>query len=269
MRKFTYRLKQVASIIAILVLGIPVMAQTTQQVHNLSFQADIFGGSGLETIEYMSDLNFYNWGGYGVNAHVYRALLQSGDQIAYGVSANDPNVFTLNISSLNSSTPVTLTVTKTEYSAGTVTMPFDSELHFVWEIQESGFHLKLHKRVTIGFNPNITAQYVTSETFSIENMGPYFDLNAFSEYLHMDDISRLRDFDGDGTYETLLAINNYSTSGYPVFGKIYLRRQSTTTDFVNDGRYATVNHYPLYKAFPTGVEQEIVRAAYVTGLTKN
>ena len=270
MNKSARLFKQIMSIVMAFVLVSPAIAQTQPQaVQNLSFQADIFGSSTPENIEYLSDLNFYSWGGFGVNAHVYRAFLQGGDQIAYAVSADNPNAFTLNVSALNSSTPITLTVTKSEYSAGVVTMPSANQLNFVWDIQESGFSLKLHKTATLVFNPAVTAKYVISETFTIENLGPYFDLNSFSEYLHMDDISRLRDFDGDGMYETLLAINNFSTSGYPVFGKIYLRRQSTTTDFVNDGRYATVNHYPLYKPFPTGVAQEIVRAAYVTGLTKN
>jgi len=271
MSKFGFRLKRVFSIIAVFVLVSPAAAQTQpQQVSNLSFQADIYGGSSPETIEYWSDLKFYGFGGFGTNSLIYRSdLVPGSDGIAYAASAGNPNVFTLNVSSEDSGTPVTLAVTTAEYSAGTVTMPSPNQLNFVWDIQESGLHLKLHRAATLVFNPAITAKYVISETFTIENLGLYFELNTFSEYLHMDDISRLRDYDGDGTNETLLAINNYSTSAYPVFGKVYLRRQSTATDFVNDGRYATVNHYPLYKAFPTGVEQEIVRAAYVTGLTKN
>lgn len=270
MNKPTFCLKQVILIFVVLIVVSPVTAQIQPQaVQNLAFQADIFGSSTPENIEYLSDLNFYSWGGFGVNAHVYRAFLQGGDQIAYAVSADNPNAFTLNVSAFNSSTPVTLTVTKTEYSAGIVTMPSANQLHFVWNIQQSGFYLRLHKTATLVSDPTMTAQYTIIETFSIENIGLQFNINSFSEYLHMDDISRLRDYDEDGIYETLLAINNYSTSGYPVFGKVYLRRQSTTTDFVNDGKYAAIHHYPVYRAFPTGVQQEIVRAAYVTGLNKD
>lgn len=264
------RLKLVLPLLVIIVLISPAIAYVEPlQVQNLSFQADIFGSSTPENIEYLGDLNFYSWGGFGVNAHVYRSLLQGGDQIAYAVSANDPNAFTINVSAVNSSTPMTLTVTKAGYSAGLVTMPATNQLHFVWDVQQSGFNLRLHKTATLVSAPNVTAQYVIIETFAIENIGPQFDLHSFSEYFHMDDISRLRDYDEDGIYETLLAINNYSTSGYPVFGKVYLRRQSTTTDFVNDGRYAAIHHHPLYRSFPTGVQQEIVRAAYVTGLNKD
>lgn len=270
MNKSAHWLKLILAIVVAFVIASSVTAQTQpQQVQNLSFQADIFGDSTPENIEYVADLNFYNWGGFGTNAHVYRAFLQGGDQIAYAVSIDNPNAFTFNVSALNSGTPVTLTVTKDEYSTGIITMPSVNQLSYVWEVQELGFHLKLYKIVTLVFNSDITAQYVVSETYSIENLGPYFDLNSFSEYLHMDDISSLRDHNSDGINETLLAINNYSTSGYPVFGKVYLTHQNTTVDFVNDGRYATVNHYPAQKSFPSGMDQEVVRAAYVTGLAKD
>ena len=37
-------------------------------VSNLTFQADIFGDSRPETIQYVSDLAFHSWGGYGTNS---------------------------------------------------------------------------------------------------------------------------------------------------------------------------------------------------------
>ena len=248
----------------------PVSAQVQPlAVQNLSFKADIYGDSTPENIEYVADLNFYNWGGYGTNAHVFRALLQGGDQIAYGVSTNDPNSFTFNVSAQNSVTPVILTITNAEYSTGIVTMPSTNQLNYVWDVNKSGFHLLLHKIATLISDPDITAKYYIKEIFSIENLGPYFDLNSFSEYYHMDDIARLRDYNNNGVNETLLAINNYSTSGYPVFGKVYLTHQNLTVDFVSDGVYATVNSYPVQKSFSSGISQEITEAAYVTGLAKD
>lgn len=195
-----------------------------QTVNNLSFQSDISGSSNPETLEYLSDLSFHSWGGFGVNAHVFRARIQSsGDEIAYAVSADTPNAFTLN-TNIDPDTTVTLTVSTAEYSAGTVTMPSESELHFVWDIQELGLHLKLHKKVILVPDESVTVKNVISESFTIENLGQPFVLNRFSEYLHMDDRARVRDFDSDGRDDTLLAINAFTTSGYPIFGKIYLHR---------------------------------------------
>ncbi|MBN1485067.1 MAG: hypothetical protein JXA37_10120, partial [Chloroflexia bacterium] len=48
---------------------------------SLAYQADIYGGTGLETIEYLSDLQFHSWGNFGINAHVLRSRLRtSGDE---------------------------------------------------------------------------------------------------------------------------------------------------------------------------------------------
>ncbi len=252
---------------AALILIIPASAQPLA-VTNLSFQADISGSSSPETLEYLSDLHFYSWGGFGVNAHIFRARIQSsGDEIAYAVSADTPNAFTLN-ATIDPNTPVTLTITTAEYSAGTVTMPTPSELHFVWEVQESGLHVKLHRKATLVPNPNVTVGNVISESFTIENLGQPFVLDKFSEYLHLDDRARARDFDSDGRDETLLAINALTTSGYPVFGKIYLHRPNIRTDLISDGRFATVNHL-VNLPFASGVEQEISKAAYVSSTARN
>lgn len=248
----------------------PAAAQVQlDSVPNLVFQADIYGSTTPENIEYVGDLRFYGWGGFGTNAHVFRAFLQGGDQIAYAVSANDPNAFSLNVSPANGGASVVLTVTKSEYSTGTVSASAPNQLSYIWEIQKSGFHLRLHKLATLNARADITAGYVVSEAFSVENLGQGFNLNSFSEFLHMDDISRVRDYNNDGVNETLLAINNYSTSGYPVFGKVYLTHQNATVAFVNDGRYAAITHYPAQKSFAPGTNQEVVQAAYVTGLTKS
>jgi hypothetical protein len=241
-----------------------------RDVSNLSFQADIYGGTGLETIEYISDIAFYSYGGFGTNAHVVRSNLATGDGIAYAVSTNDPNSFTLQVSPVGETTPTdTLTITKSQYPTGEVEMVSTNELHFSWEIIQSGYHIILHKNATLVANPNLTSGYMFLESFSIENFGENFDLHQFTEYLHMDDISRLRDYDYDGKNETLLAINDFSTSGYPVFGKINLRRQSIDVGFVDDGRYAHITYEPFYRLMLTGETLEVSNSAYITSLAKN
>ena len=171
MKNLTRSFKHVAAIIVILMLGSLSTAQAAPQISNLSFQADIFGGSGLETIEYVGDLTFYYWGGFGTNAHVFRSFLQGGDQIAYAVSWDNPNAFTFQVSPIGSTTPIILTITKAEYSTGIVTQPSPSELHFVWDVQKSGYHFKLHKKAILVSNSAVTAQKVINETFTVENLG--------------------------------------------------------------------------------------------------
>ncbi len=267
MCKIGYRFGQVALTIAItFTLGGSAVAHI-QEPGDLTFQADIYGSATPETIVYHSDLAFHGYGGFGTNSLVFHANLTGGDGIAYAVSASDPYAFTLNVT-IGSGDPVTLTVTNSEYSAGTATMPSPSELHFVWEVEKSGLHLRLHRRATLVPDPRVTVQNVVREGFSIENLGPSFTLNAFSEYLHMDDRARVRDFDSDGRNETLLAINNFTTSWYPVFGKVYLHRPNITIELISDGRYATVSHL-VHQLFASGVEQEIAEAAYVSSTARN
>ena len=144
MNKLTHQHRRFFSIVVAFVLASPPLAQTEpQQVTSLTFQADIYGSLSLETVEYVGELRFR----FGSAAPIYWAeLIQGTDGMGYAVTTNYPNAFTLNVSPMNSGTPVTLTVTTAEYTTGTVTMPSPSELHAVWEIQESGFHLKLHRR---------------------------------------------------------------------------------------------------------------------------
>jgi hypothetical protein len=153
-------------------------------VSNLAFQADIYGNSYPETIEYLADLRFYSFGGFGVNAHVFRSRLRSGDEIAYAISASDPYAFTLR-ATIDDADPVTLTVSNSDYSAGLVTMLSSSELRFTWEIVQSDLHVRLHRRAVLVSNPTVTAGHVVSESFAVENLGQPFVLNGFSEYLHL------------------------------------------------------------------------------------
>jgi len=216
----------------------------------------------------MSDLKFYSWGGYGVNAHVYRSRLAGGEEVAYGISANDSYAFSLNVTTASGSV-ITLTVTPGEYSSGVVTMPSSSELDSVWNVQQAGLNLRLHRHAVLVSDPRVTVQNVISETFSIENLGPAFTLNSFSEYLHMDDLAGARDYDHDGLNETLLAINNYTTSGYPVFGKVYLRRQNIAVTIRSGNSFATVTHFPAGQTFfDNGLKREILRAAYISSTAR-
>jgi hypothetical protein len=139
---------------------------------NLSFQANIYGSAGLETIEYLSDLKFYSWGGFGTNAHVYRARLQSsGEEIAYAVSANTPNAFSLNVIP-QAGTPLTLTVTSSAYQQGLVEAVSSNELHFTWDINQSGLHIKLHRYAKLIPDERVTVRNVIQERFAVENLGP-------------------------------------------------------------------------------------------------
>lgn len=234
---------------------------------NLSFQADIYGGAGLETIEYLSDLTFYSWGGFGTNAHVYRArLLSPGDETAYAISADTPNAFSLNVIP-QAGTPLTLTVTSSAYQQGLVEAIAPNELHFTWDINQSGLHVKLHRYVTLVPDARVTARNVIQERFAVENVGPSIWVVSFSEYLHMDDRARVRDYDNDGRDETMLAINGYTSSGYPVFGKVYLRQEEIDVDLVSDGIYATVTHSP-YQQLSTASRVDVALAAYVSSTAR-
>lgn len=245
-------------------------ARSSTQTPNLSFQADIYGGAGLEAISYNADLSFQSYGGFGTNSHVVSSFLTSGDQVAYAVSYNNPNSFTLDVSPRGGEVPTaTLVVTKSQYSTGTVTLVNPNELHFSWEIIQEPYHLILHKKAILLENQDLTANYMFQESFSVENLGNPVDLHKFTEFLHMDDISRLRDFDSDGLNDTLLAVNNFSTSGYPVFGKINLRRQSISVEFADDGRYAQISYKPFYRLILTNGELEVSKSAYVTSLAKD
>lgn len=240
-----------------------------QAVTDLSFQADIYGDSTPETIRYVADLAFHNYGSFGTNALVVTSGLTGGDGISYAVSYNKTNVFSFSIAPVGTNTTTTLTISRDAYPAGSVSVELDGSLHFVWDVQHAPYHFKLHKRVSVVVDDSVKAGRYFLETFTIENIGHAFDLWQFSETLHIDDIARVRDFDGNGELETLLAVNNYSTSGFPVFGKVSLRRQGISTNFESNGIFATVNYLPLYRTIPTGTEQEIARAGYVTGLTKS
>ena len=236
-------------------------------VDNLSFQADIYGDSGLERIEYLSDLSFQSFGGFGTNAHTYRANLVSGDQIAYAVSAGDPYAFSLQ-ATLPGGESVFLGVANADYSVGDVTMPSPSELRFTWEIEQSGLHLNLHRRVTLLTSSQITSGSVISEVFSVENLGPVFTLDTFSEYLHLDDRARVDDYNCDGVSETLITTNDYSSHGYPVFAKYYKQIAGQYTDMLANGNYVTVNHN-LVGTLSTARERNVAIASYVTSTEKD
>lgn len=235
---------------------------------NLAYTENIYGGPGLETIEYLSDLNFYSWGGFGVNAHVFRSRLQSsGDEIAYAISDSKPDAFVLEVVD-QFSTTFQIHVTKSMYSSGTVTQSEPDELHFVWEIEQEDLHLKLHKIATLETDTNIHTERIIREEFAVENLGEPFTLIKFIEYWHMDDRARTWDYDSDGRPETLLAINSFTSSGYPVFGKVYVQRPNLTTALENDGRFASVTH-ALYSPFATNSWQNISEAVYVSSTALN
>ena len=266
--------RQLGVLMGLLLVVVPLMSGSSmmadeeiRQVENLSFQADIYGGTTLETIEYLSDLSFHSFGGFGTNAHIYRANLVSGDQIAYAVSASDSYAFSLRATRLGGES-VSLEITNAEYTAGVVTMPSPSDLRFTWEIEQSGLHMHLHRRVTLLANSQIAAGSVISEVFSVENLGPAFTLDTFSEHLHLDDRAHARDYDCDGIAETLVAVNSYTTAGYPIFGKLYNQQQNLHTHMTIDGNYATATHH-VYLPLATGGEREFLTASYVTSTAKN
>ena len=68
-----------------------------ESMPNLSFQADIYGDTGLETISYRGDLDFENHGGFGINAPIFVSSLRSGDGVMFGVSASEANVLSLEV----------------------------------------------------------------------------------------------------------------------------------------------------------------------------
>jgi hypothetical protein len=268
------KLKNISSIIVILSIFIVMMAVNTRVTAQLdippalSFQADIYGDSNPETIEYLSDLAFHSWGGFGTNAHIFRARLQSsGEEIAYAVSASTPDVFSFEIIN-NLGERHTIGMPSSAYPNGSVEAVSAIELHFVWEINDPNLHIKLHRYASLKVNQDLITGYYIEERFVIENLGDEFTLMKFSEYLHMDDRARLRDFDADTREETVLAINSFTTSGYPVFGKIYLRNEEIFSQFASDGVYATVSHQP-FRPIPTGSQLEISKAAYISAIEKN
>ncbi len=254
------------------IINVATAKQQGQIVGNLSFQADIYGDSGLETIEYLSDLGFHSFGGFGTNAHIYRARLHSGDEIAYAISKSNPYAFSMQATP-NNGDPVTLTLTNDAYSAGIVTMPNPNEMNFTWEIEQSGLHFNIHRKVTLASNSAITAQFVIREIFLVENLGPAFTLNSFSEYLHMDDRVAAQDYDCDGISETLLAINTYSSNAYPLFGKLYEQESDRYTQISTSGNFATVEtlvNGTLGLTFSNiGEEKEISAANYVSSTAKD
>ena len=233
----------------------------------LSFQADIYGDSNPETIEYLSDLAFHSWGGFGTNAHIFRARLRSsGEEIAYAVSASTPNVFSFDI--INElGERHTIGMPSSAYQSGNVEAVSATELHFVWEINDPYLHIKLHRYANLKENSDLATGYYIEEQFVIENLGADFTLMKFSEYLHMDDRARLRDFDADTREETVLAINNFTTSGYPVFGKVYLRNEEIFTQFASDGVYATVSNQP-FRSIPSNSQSEVSKAVYISATEK-
>jgi hypothetical protein len=235
---------------------------------SLSFQADIYGDSNLETIEYLSDLKFYSWGGFGTNAHIFRArLLSSGDEIAYAVSASTKYVFSFEIIN-DKGERHTIGMSSSDYPSGSVEALSENELHFIWEINEPNFHINLHRYASLEENPDLITGYYVQEQFEIENLGPEFTLMKFTEYLKMDDRARLRDYDADTRAETLLAINNFSTSGYPLFAKVYLRNSEIDTEFTSDGIFATISN-PFYSLIHSNSIREVSRAVYLSATEKN
>jgi formylglycine-generating enzyme required for sulfatase activity len=60
----------------------------TQQVENISFQQDIYGSLGLETIDYWSDLRFRNIDGFGINFIDLHANLTNGTTALVSVASD-------------------------------------------------------------------------------------------------------------------------------------------------------------------------------------
>ena len=91
-----------------IVIANPENNDNSLPVSNLSFQADIYGDSTLETISYIYDLSFHDYGGFGINAHIVRSGLRSGDQIAFAVSRDDINSFVIGVSQVGANVPLSL-----------------------------------------------------------------------------------------------------------------------------------------------------------------
>lgn len=248
---------------------LPDNVGTQAAVPNLAYQANLYGNSAPETIEYLADLNYYSWGGFGTNAHVFRSRLQSsGEEIAYAVSTDLPNAFAIDVLS-PAGEQVRLSVASAAYSNGTVEAVSSTEIHYVWDISQYGLRVKLHRYARLIRDERVTTKYVVQERFAVENLGPTITLIAFSEYLHMDDRARVRDYDNDGRDETLLAINAYTTNGYPVFGKVYLNRAQIVADLVSDGVFATVTQNLFVQNVGVGTWVDIDTAAYVSSVTQD
>lgn len=221
----------------ILFLGSSVQAELDPLPH-LSFQADIYGSSALETISYRSDLDFENHGGFGINAPVFISGLRSGDGVMFAVSNSPAAVFSFEI--LEDTIPKTISVPSSAYPNGEVEALSSTKLHYVWEIEDVNFHVKLHKYAELVEDERLAGGYHVREQFSLENYGSPFTLLNFSEVLHMDDRVSTQDYDCDGLNETLLAINAFSTNGYPIFGKKYEHQPSRYTKISTNNNFATV-----------------------------
>lgn len=247
-----------------------VFGENSTTASNLSFQADIFGDSDLETISYVSDLTFHSYGGFGTNAWVVGSNLQSGDGVCFAVSYDDNNSFVLGVSPDGASFPVTnLIVSKNQYSQGQVENDGDSQLIFSWETFQNGYHIKLHKNAKLIPDSNILSGFKYEESFAIENLGENFELQYFIEYLHSDDNSRVVDYDFDGISETLLDINDFSTSGYPIIAKVNVSTEDAFYSIGSDSSHYSIRHESIIKDINQGNIIEIAKSVYVTSLAKN
>jgi hypothetical protein len=245
----------------------PIETVSAQTVPNLSFQADIYGNTNLESIEYPSTLAFTNWGGFGVNAHTYRSRLAGGDQVAYAISASRPNAFSLDVIT-QAGDPLTLSLASADYPKGSVEAISPNELHFVWDINQLGLHVKLHRYVKLFRDDRVTVKNIVQEKYEIENVGPNITVVSFSEYLHIDDATEMRDYNNDGKPETLLAINSFTTIGYPRFGKIYLAQVGFNTEFSLSGNHAIVKQSLFVPLANLGDRHNLTVAIFVSGLEK-
>jgi hypothetical protein len=252
-----------------IVIANPENNDNSLPVSNLSFQADIYGDSTLETISYIYDLSFHDYGGFGINAHIVRSGLRSGDQIAFAVSRNDINSFVIGVSQVGANVPDTeLVINRDQYPLGTVEMIGGSQLHFVWEVNQSGYHIKLHKNAQL-LTDQVTSGFKFEEIYTIENIGSDFDIHYFIEYLHTDDDADIKDYNFDSIPETLLCINNYSTSGYPIFAKINLSDRIASYSKEADGEHVHIIYTPLIKTINPNRTIEISKSAYITSLAKD
>lgn len=267
-----YKPKVISLLVGLIIISIltntTALVVAQSPVHDLYFNADIYGDEGLETVTYTADLAFQNWGGYGINAHVFRAFLTGGDQIALGISQSASEVFSLDISD-DQGVASTLIVDPQAYSQGTTSNPTDASLQTTWELNQGGYQIQLIRDCTLEPNPDILGQYMVRETFSIRNLGKSFYINRFSESYHNDDLAEAGDFNYDGKVETLLVINNYSTHGFPVFGKIYSIADNTSIIMgIQASGYVIVNHYLNYTA-PGGKRTNLSEARMITALVKD
>jgi choice-of-anchor C domain-containing protein len=246
----------------------PTETAGAQTVTNISFQADIYGSTSLERIEYPSTLAFTYWGGFGTNAHMYRSLIAGGDQIAFAIDRNIPLAFSMDVTT-QAGDQLTLSLASADYPNGTVESISSSELHFAWDINQSGLHVRLHRYAKLVPNDLVTVRNIIQERYEIENLGPNIELTGFSEYLHMDDVAETRDYDNDGETETLLAINNFSTQRYPVFGKVYLPLTDFETRFEITGNHAVVTQDLPDLRVNTDNRQSLTTAGFVSSIAKN